>query len=260
MDGQIDRQIVRQGRQVDRQVDRQLDRQIDHSYPRPEETQSISHLEGGANATTFCETPSRQSFNAAVAVTEKMAVMMTTSPARFTTLEGVPKPWDWIPWDIMTKTNKTHTHTIYIYISLKVPRPYFLSPQEKCHKKGSSPRNHSNAEVLRPRVYSNVVGFYGRGFVAMSWFLRPRVYSNGCLASMTPMCLKSKCDACTHDFSRFSHDFRSLYCTFQGLNRSFLVLLEGLLTKTHDFSRFQICPHFGHDYSILYSMLQPRFF
>ena len=28
-----------------------------------------------------------------------------------------------------------------------------------------------------PRVYSNVVGFHGRGFIAMSWIPRPRVYS-----------------------------------------------------------------------------------
>ena len=35
-----------------------------------------------------------------------------------------------------------------------------------------------------------------------------------------------------------SHDFDRYICTILGLNRSFLVLLEGLLTKTHDFSRF----------------------
>ena len=47
--------------------------------------------------------------------------------------------------------------------TLKVLRPYFLSPFRKWHKKGSSPRNHSNAEGLQqrcwipqPRVYSNV--------------------------------------------------------------------------------------------------------
>ena len=44
---------------------------------------------------------------------------------------------------------------------------YFLSPCRKWHKPGSSPRNHSNAEVLRPRVHSNVVGFHGQGFIAM---------------------------------------------------------------------------------------------
>ena len=60
-------------------------------------------------------------------------------------------------------------------LALKVLRPYFLSPCRKWHKKGSSPRNHSNVEVLRPRVYSNVVGFHGRGLIAMSWVLRPRV-------------------------------------------------------------------------------------
>jgi hypothetical protein len=32
--------------------------------------------------------------------------------------------------------------------TLKVLRPYFLSPFRKWHKKGSSPRNHSNAEGL----------------------------------------------------------------------------------------------------------------
>ena len=64
------------------------------------------------------------------------------------------------------------------HLSRKVLSPYFLSPCRKWHKKGSSPTNHSNAEVLRPSVYSNVVGFHGRGFIAMSWVLRPRVYSN----------------------------------------------------------------------------------
>ena len=55
--------------------------------------------------------------------------------------------------NIVTKCNK--------YIRL-----YFLSPCRKWHKKESSPRNHSNAEVLRPRL------------IAMSRVLRPRVYSN----------------------------------------------------------------------------------
>ena len=96
---------------------------------------------------------------------------------------------------------------IYIYTpyllhtSLKVLRPYFLSPCRKWHKKGSSPRNHSNAEVLRPRVYSNVVGFHGRGFIAMSWVLRPRVFSN----------IHSQF---THDSLTISHDFRAAICTF----------------------------------------------
>ena len=86
-------------------------------------------------------------------------------------------------------------------ITPKVLRPYFVSPCRKWHKKGSSPRNHSNAEVLRPRVYSNVVGFHGRGFIAMSWVLRPRVYSNVRWRS-------------THDYSRFTHDYRAAICTF----------------------------------------------
>ena len=92
-------------------------------------------------------------------------------------------------------------YCIYIYNTPKVLRPYFVSPCRKWHKKGSSPRNHSNAEVLRPRVYSNVVGFHGRGFIAMSWVLRPRVYSNVRWRS-------------THDYSRFTHDYRAAICTF----------------------------------------------
>ena len=46
--------------------------------------------------------------------------------------------------------------------TLKVLRPYFLSPCRKWQKKGS-PRNHSNAEVVRPRVYSNVMGSTAEG-------------------------------------------------------------------------------------------------
>ena len=87
---------------------------------------------------------------------------------------------------------------------LKVLRPYFLSPCRKRHKKGSSPRNHSNAEVLRPRVYSNVVGLHGRVFIAISWVLRPRVYSN----------VHSRF---THDFSRFL----SRYVYLSGSLRTF---------------------------------------
>jgi hypothetical protein len=123
---------------------------------------------------------------------------------------------------------KMHTFEIeHCYLekkNLKILRPYFLSPCRKWHKKGSSPRNHSNAEVLRPRVYSNVVGFHGRGFLAMSWVLRPRVFRN----------IHSRF---THDSLTISHDFRAAICIFYGLMD---VLFEVLLTKTHEFSRLRI--------------------
>ena len=85
---------------------------------------------------------------------------------------------DWVCWSSKEVTNSRNLRFLVFYMTPKVLRPYFVSPCRKWHKKGSSPRNHSNAEVLRPRVYSNVVGFHGRGFIAMSWVLRPRVYSN----------------------------------------------------------------------------------
>ena len=92
------------------------------------------------------------------------------------------------------------------HLSPKVLSPYFLSPCRKWHKKGSSPTNHSNAEVLRPSVYSNVVGFHGRGFIAniaMSWVLRPRVYSNvHALLSRYVYLLGSCSRVITHDYSR----------------------------------------------------------
>ena len=71
------------------------------------------------------------------------------------------------PHDIQYIYIYTHTY-IYIYvINLKVLRPYFWVLAESGTKKGSSPRNHSNATDLRPRVYSN-----------SCWIPRPRVYSN----------------------------------------------------------------------------------
>jgi len=82
---------------------------------------------------------------------------------------GTPKP------DPEAHAQKRFGKHFLKEISLKVLRPYFLSPCRKL------PRNHSNAEVLRLRVYiyiySNVVafhgrgfnhGFYGRGFIAMN--------------------------------------------------------------------------------------------
>ena len=60
----------------------------------------------------------------------------------------------------------------------------------------------------------------------MSWFLRPRVYSNGCLASMTPMCLKMSSNhknvmhalTISHDFltilDRYIVPFRALTVPF----------------------------------------------
>ena len=72
----------------------------------------------------------------------------------------------------------------------KGPKAVLFESLPKVAQKGSSTRNHSNAEVLRPRVCSNVVGFHGRGFIGMSWVRQPRVY-------------RIVHWRFTHDFSRF---------------------------------------------------------
>ena len=120
---------------------------------------------------------------------------------------------------------------ICYYTTLKVLRPYFGGPCRMWHKKGSSPRKSQQLPrfygrglqqcslILRPRGYSNVVGFHGRGFIAM-FTLR-----------------------FTHDYSRFSHDFRVRRCTFQVLYKHKGLKKDTLLTKTHENSRFLTISH-----------------
>ena len=90
-------------------------------------------------------------------------------------------------------------------ITLQVLRLSQMSPEEKWDKKGSSPRNNSNAECLRPRVYSNI----NDSTAERSW---------QCSLTIT-------------------HDFKAAICTFWGLYVPFRALGPYFLGSCHDYSR-----------------------
>ena len=112
-----------------------------------------------------------------------------------------------------------------------VLRPYFVSPCRKWHKKGSSPRNYSNAEVLRPRDYSNVVGFHGRGFIAMSWVLRPWVNRNVHSRLLT---IYSRLLMILEPLYLLSRSFTYLLDPFRAFGTYFLRSYPRLFTISHD--------------------------
>ena len=90
------------------------------------------------------------------------------------------------PHDIQYIYIYTHTH-IYIYICNKPKSPKAVLFESL--RKVAQRKDHRRETIAMPRIYARgfiaiVVGFHGRGFIAMSLVLQPRVYSNERLAPM----------------------------------------------------------------------------
>ena len=82
-----------------------------------------------------------------------------------------------------------YIYTIYIYICNKPKSPKAVLFESL--RKVAQRKDHRRETIAMPRIYARgfiaiVVGFHGRGFIAMSLVLQPRVYSNERFGSHDP--------------------------------------------------------------------------